>query len=291
MAKPAQKVEMKPFLFERTFDDRGNDLTAKKKAEEEKAAKESEEAVPAEPEVEVIYTEEDLAAAKQESYMEGHADGFREGHAESMDTLERQLNDLLERLAPLVSELGGVQREANERAQANMARIVQELMTKIMPIYIRKHGCDEALAVVSECLSELQDPGRLTIHLAEETADLLGDRLNKAAQRAGFEGQIRLLTDEELGPSDVRVDWGAGGAERHYDSIKTAIDAAIDRAVARIEAGLAEEEELAAPHRETAEDGDAELAESELESEAGVDAADETLDDTGMTTGPEPAKE
>lgn len=286
MAKSAQKVNMKPFLFERTFDERGNDLTAMKKAAEEKAAAEAEAAEPAEPEVPVIYTEDDLAAAKQDSYMEGHADGFREGHAEAMDSLEQQLNDLLERLAPLVSELGEAQRNANERAQANMARIVQELMTKIMPVYIRKHGCDEALAVVSECLAELQDPGRLTIHLSEETADLLGDRLNKAAQRAGFEGQIRLLTDDELGPSDVRVDWGAGGAERQYETIKSAIDEAIDRAVARIEAEL-NEDEAAEPSREAVMSQPAEAPQPD----AALDAADETPDDAGMDPGPEPAEE
>lgn len=287
MAKSAQKVEMKPFLFERTFDERGNDVGAMKKAAEEKAeAEKAAEEAAAEPEIEVIYTEEDLAAAKQEAYMEGHADGFREGHAEAMDSLERQLNDLLDQLAPLVSELGDAQRNANERAQGNMARIVQELMTKIMPIYIRKHGCDEALAVVSECLAELQDPGRLTIHLAEDTADLLGDRLNKAAQRAGFEGQIRLLTDEELGPSDVRVDWGAGGAERHYESIKSAIDDAIDRAVARIEAGLNDDEETE-PHRDavTPQPGTAPSP------DAAMDAADETPDDDGIRPGPTPAEE
>lgn len=253
MAKPAKNVEMKPFLFERSFDAFGSDRqAAAKAAEEEKAAAAAaEEAAnappepedPAEPELEVVHTEEEMAEAKQEAYMNGHADGFREGYADAMDTLESRLNELLEKLAPLVSDLGKEQALANERAQANMARIVQALMGRLMPVYMKKHGADEALAVVSDCLAELQDPGRLTVRLSEETADLLGDRLSKAADRAGFEGQIRLLTDETLGPSDVRVDWGAGGAERHYDSIREEIDAAIDRAVARAEDQLAEREE------------------------------------------------
>lgn len=229
---------MKPFLFDRSFDE-GSYVADKAAAE---AARAAEEAAAAEPvEIVVTYSEEELAAAKQESYMDGHADGFREGHAEAMDTLERQLNELLEKLAPLVSALGDTQRDANDRAQANMARIVQEMMAKLMPVYVREHGSDEAVGVVADCLKAMQDPGRLTIHLSEETADLLGDRLSKVAARAGFEGQIRLLPDEELGTSDVRVDWGAGGAERRYDSIREEIDEAIDRAVARIEAELGPE--------------------------------------------------
>ncbi len=242
MAKPVKTAEMKRFLFERSFDEFGGG-----RAPANAAAAPAEPEVVEEPVVEITFSEAELAEARQESYREGHADGFREGHAEAMDTLERQLNDLLERLAPMVSNLGDVQRLSNERAQANMARMVQELMAKLMPIYTRTHGAEEAIAVVTDCLAELQDQGRLTIHLSEETADLLSDRLNKAAQRAGFEGQIRLLTDPELGPSDVRVDWGAGGAERRYESIRADVDAAIDRAVQRLEAEIGDGDSEPAP--------------------------------------------
>jgi len=200
MVKVAKTEEMKPFMFERSFDEFDQD---KKKAAAN--AEPAPEDIP-EPEPEISFSEEEMNAQKQQSYMDGHADGFREGHAEAMDTLERQLNDLLERLAPMVSRLGEEQHKANERAQANMARMVQELMNKLMPIYVKNHGAEEAMTVVTECLAELQDPGRLSIHLSEETADLLGDRLNKAAERAGFQGIIRIRPD---------------------------VDAAIDRAVQR----------------------------------------------------------
>lgn len=242
MATSAKPARMKPFLFERSFDDRGAagaELEAATEAKDQTNALDTEaESHDPEPALEVVHTEEEMTAARQDAYMNGHADGFREGYAEAMDTLEKQLNDLLEQLAPLVSALGERQAAANDRAQANMARIVQVVMERLMPVYVREHGHEEALAVVSDCLGDLQDPGRLTIHLSEETAELLGDRLSKAARKAGFEGQIRLLADEEMGASDVKVDWGAGGAERRYETIREEIDAAIDRAVERIEAAI-----------------------------------------------------
>ena len=266
---------MKPFLFERSFDAFDTDRhaaiaaadagkTVVKTGEDAKAPPEH--AEPARLGSEGVHTEEDMAAAKREAYMNGHADGVRKGHAEAMDTLARQLNTLLEELVPAVSDLGRDQALANERAQANMARIVRATMTRLMPVYLAKHGADEALAVVSDCLAELQDPGRLTVRLPEGMADLLGDRLSKVAERAGFEGQIRLLTDGTLGPSDVRVDWGAGGAERRYESIQAEIDAAIDRAVARAEAQLAGR-------------GEGRAAEVTARTEEGAAAAPEEVDD------------
>ena len=151
MAKVAKTEEMKPFMFERSFDE--FDQEKKKPAANAEPAPED---IP-EPEPEISFSEEEMNAQKQQSYMDGHADGFRE------------------------------------------ARMVQELMNKLMPIYVKNHGAEEAMAVVTECLAELQDPGRLSIHLSEETADLLGDRLNKAAERAGFQGVIRLRPEEDMG--------------------------------------------------------------------------------------------
>ena len=254
MATPAKTADMKPFLFDRAFDDYGREVKSREQIAAEKAAKEAaENPEPAEPEIELIYSEDDIAAFKQEAYMDGHADGFREGQTEALETIEKNLNDLLERIVPLVGSLASEQKLANERAQANMARMVQALMSKLMPVYIRDHGADEALAVVSDCLAELQDAGRLTVFLSEETMDQLGERLDRVVQRVGFEGQFRVLADDTMGASDIRVDWGAGGAERHYDSIRGEIDAAIDRAVSRVEAEIAEREEAKKAALENAE--------------------------------------
>ena len=242
MPRPVDLTTAKPFLFERSFDESlWDDMGAAKKA---KAAQQTdapaEDVVPEEPEAPPppTFSEEELAAARQEALMEGHADGFREGHAESMDTLEARLVELLDRMAPMVASLGEEQKRANERAQTNVARIVQALTAKLLPVYARKHGADEVMAVATNCIAELQDAGRLTIRLSEDTIEELGDRLTKAADRAGFEGQLRILPDDTLGPSDVLVDWGAGGAERVYDSIRDQIDTAIDRAVQAAEAEM-----------------------------------------------------
>lgn len=244
MARAPNFSDMKPFLFERSFDD---PKAPTRSRAAEKAAEEAEEVAAAvvEPEAppEIVYGEAEFEAAKQGAYMDGHADGFREGQAEAMETINHKLNELLESLSPMIAALGEAQARSNERAEANMARIVKASLSKLMPVYIRQHGHEEVLGVVSECLAELQDPGRLTVRLSEESADLLGERLSKAARRAGFEGSVRLLTEPDMGQSDVRVDWGAGGAERRYETIKDEIDAAIDNAVARAEAAIEQEPE------------------------------------------------
>lgn len=250
MARAPNFSDMKPFLFERSFDDpnapsRGQDAQKPVRNDQQNPEAEDAAEAPAEPEAppEIVYGEAEFEAAKQGAYMDGHADGFREGQAEAMETINHKLNELLESLSPMIAALGEAQGRANERAEANMARIVKASLSKLMPVYVRRHGHEEVLAVVSECLAELQDPGRLTIRLSEESADLLGERLSKAAQRAGFEGSVRLLTEPDMEQSDVRVDWGAGGAERRYETIKDEIDAAIDGAVARAEAAIEAEPE------------------------------------------------
>jgi len=79
MAKVAKTEEMKPFMFERSFDE--FDQEKKKPAANAEPAPED---IP-EPEPEISFSEEEMNAQKQQSYMDGHADGFREGHAEQVD--------------------------------------------------------------------------------------------------------------------------------------------------------------------------------------------------------------
>jgi flagellar assembly protein FliH len=298
MARAPHFSDMKPFLFERSFDDpnapsHAENAAAKAAANEVEAEEQTPEAPP-----EISYGEAEFEAAKQASYMDGHADGFREGQAEAMETINHKLNELLEQLSPMIAALGEAQARSNERAQANMARIVKATLSKLMPVYVRHHGHEEVLAVVSDCLAELQDPGRLTVRLSEESADLLGERLSKAARNAGFEGTLRLLTDPEMDRSDVRVDWGAGGAERRYDTIKEEIDAAIDGAVARAEAAfeLAETDagtEHGSPASESGlEDAPEQSLESRTETNAvPQEAADRPEPDAIAETSSDPTRE
>lgn len=269
MARPVDLSTAKPFLFERSFDEslwdevspKGSSAQVTPSTENSDETSEEDQDVPPPP----TFTEEELATAKQDAYMDGHADGFREGHAESMDTLEARLVEMLDRLTPMVSALGAEQALANERAQINVARIVKALTAKLLPVYARKHGDEEILSVAMNCIAELQDAGRLTIRLCEDTTDDLGNRLTQAAERAGFDGTLRILPDPSLGPSDILVDWGAGSAERVYESIEADVENAIDRAIAAAEADLGAVSAETSPQSDT---HDAETNDSSIEVEA-----------------------
>lgn len=245
----------KPYLFERSFDE-GEEKKAKKEAEL-KAANDAKnaEAEPEEPEEPPppppVYTEEEMAQLKAEAFEEGRKAGHEEGRQDALDGIEAEIAKTAETVAQETAKLSEAQRRANDRAQANLVRIVKALLGKLMPIYLKRHGAEEALSVVADCIADLQDAGRLTIRLSEETANQLEERLQETARRAGFEGQIRILTDPAMGPSDVRVDWGAGGAERSYESIRDQVESAIDRAVAAAEADSGV---LSQPRDETDED-------------------------------------
>jgi flagellar biosynthesis/type III secretory pathway protein FliH len=238
MVKSSDTAYMKRFLFERSFDQFGNDQAAFLADSAKSQNSESEENLPgiSEEEPEITFTESEMEAAKESAYKDGYDEGFHKGHADAMDQIEKKGLDILEDIGPQIARLNVAQQKAHEHAQINMIRIMQSVTAKLMPVYEKTHGSEEAITVIKDCISDLREAGKLNIFLSAEMADLLKERITEAASRAGFDGEVKIIIDEDMGPSDARLDWGTGGASRDFASIKEQIDAIIERAISKIAA-------------------------------------------------------
>jgi flagellar assembly protein FliH len=223
------------FLFENSFD---SEQTREARA---RAAAEAEAAAAPPP---ASYSEEDLAAARQSAYQEGHAAGL----AEVESSQARRLADLLESLPDHLTELRR-QLEAQEterRREALEAAVT--VVRKLFPQLARQGGLDEIGAVVDSCLERLRDEPRLVIRCADQDLDELRGRIESSATRAGFEGKLVFLADEAIAAGNLRVEWADGGAERDLAGLWREIDAIVERALTPADAtGPAAKQETAAP--------------------------------------------
>ncbi len=69
----------------------------------------------------------------------------------------------------------------------------------------------------------------MVIRIADALLDPLRERLDEVAAKAAFDGKVVLLADEALAPSDVRVEWADGGAERDTGRLWAEIDQVLER--------------------------------------------------------------
>ncbi|MTI08564.1 FliH/SctL family protein [Curvivirga aplysinae] len=206
-----------PFSFTTSFDElEKSDLQVmeeerERAAEEEKERQRLEEEALNAPPPPPTFSEEELAAAKAEAWNEGHT----AGHSEALGQIEQQTLTALQTMTGYMAVLQDRQALANESQAAALARIASDMVRKLMPIYASEHGVEEIKNLVYSSLAPLETKGRINITLPEGLHSTIQEQLGKVAQEAGFEGKLMYHPDAKLGPSDVRVDWGRGSAERN----------------------------------------------------------------------------
>lgn len=217
------------------------------------------EQTPAEP----SYSAAEFEAARRESFAQGREAGLEAARAEietgiqqSLDALEVGLKDL--------AECAGTAATAQERS---MLRLNVAMLRRLFPRLMADHGLAEIEAVVRDCLHRLRDEPRLVVRVADPLLDEIEKRVGALAGRAGFEGRIVFLAQDDLMPGDVLVEWADGGAERNGEALWNEMERALSR-VLGAGAGAAEDAPVASNEQES---GGTEPG-AEIETEAVVSA-------------------
>lgn len=209
------------FMFGRDFEAEANEPATKRTA--------SEQPPEPEPEPEPTYGEEELAAAVAEARKEAHAEGVAEGRRQAEAEADQALTQSLDRLSNAISDLLQTEADHQERRDREQLQVAVQLMQRLFPALTRRHGAKEIEAVVQESLNRLRDEPRVVIRIADRRLDALKDQIDKLTTKAGFDGKVVLLADDEIADGDVRVEWADGGAERDNDRLWREIDKAMQR--------------------------------------------------------------
>jgi flagellar assembly protein FliH len=112
------------------------------------------------------------------------------------------------------------------------ARLAHAIVEKLFPTLAERFGLAEIEAVIADGVSRALDEPRLLVRMSPDNAAALAERLDALAKHGGYDGRVSIISEESLGPADVRVEWGDGGAERMTQRAWTEVTAIVDRAVA-----------------------------------------------------------
>jgi len=202
------------FLFDRSFDI--NARAAKKpKPEDEK---------PPEP----TFSRDELDAARQDGYAQGHAAGV----AEAAAGLDAEIARLIAEIGEQLPALSAAQAAANERLLHDGARLATVIARKILPAFTARHGMEEVAALIGNCLKTLLEQPRITVHVGADYVEVVRAQLDGAAAANAFDGRFLVEADDTMGPSDVRIAWQGGGLERNEADIWRQADAAAEKYLA-----------------------------------------------------------
>lgn len=181
------------------------------------------------------FSAEDIEAAKLAAYNEGEAAGRAAAYAEHQQNLEQALAMIGTRMA----EIASLEQRAITAARTEAVELTVALTRKLAGRLIEREPLDQIEALVLRCMNDLRDEPRLVVRAAESVIQQLDPHVDMLVSQSGFGGKLVLVPDETIAPSDCRVDWADGSAERRQADLEAAVEAAVERYLAGLHADLA----------------------------------------------------
>lgn len=211
---------VRKFLFDRSFDIAESEPDAS--AEPAEAGGSAAEPEPPPP---PTFTEEDLAAARNEAFQQGREQGIREA-AEGLDkAILDTLSTVGERMADVLQDQANVEADARDDA----VKVGLAVARKLFPDLNERNGLGEVERIVAQAMAMVLGDATLVIRVNDQLAEPLKERLETLKTRIMFRGGVALEGRDDIPVGDCRIDWANGGAIRDTAAIWQAIDGVLER--------------------------------------------------------------
>lgn len=232
------------FMFDTIFDEL-EPIEPELADDELRESRNGEEPLEEEPEEEIIptFSEEEVAAARQEGFADGKAEGIAETLASIEKNTEETLNNIAERVAPLFA----LQEQANQEISNDATALSLAVVRKFFPTLNEDSALNEVTSVVESLLGRLINEPNIQIKCNPAISDALTGRIDHLTKGNALIGKITVIAEEEIPLGDCKIEWSSGTAERNLATLISEIDGIIaQNATVEIES-LASQEESDSP--------------------------------------------
>lgn len=182
------------------------------------------------------FSAEELEAAKLAARAEGEAAGRQAAYGDHQRTLEQALQGIAARLG----EIAGAEARSRTAARAEAVEIAAAIARKLAGRLIAQRPQEQIEALVLRCMDDMREEPRLVIRAADSVVQLLDERIDQLVAQSGFGGKVVLVPDASMAPTDCRIDWADGAAERRQAMLEQEIDQAVERYISGLRSELAE---------------------------------------------------
>jgi len=181
-----------------------------------------------------VFTEEQLILAKMQAQQQGKVEGAKE----ATQSLAEQSNRSLAAIAAACEKLTAAE-EVREVEQMKAAtKLAMRIAHKLLPQFAERYSLHEIERVISKAIEARRDEPRIAITVPAQHLEALRQQIEQMAHEKGFAGKVILLADDNMAPSDVRVEWADGGAERLYERLFSQVEAEFAKAIAGMQSTI-----------------------------------------------------
>lgn len=178
-----------------------------------------------------VYTEDQIVVAKTQSFEQGKSEGLQEASQSQQQEIVKCLQKTITMLEQLI--LAEERRELDQ--MASTVRLTARVTSKLLPQFAEKFSIAEIERVIVEAVEARRDEPRIAITVPTAHLEELKGKIDGLAMEKGYGGKVILIADDNLAPTDVRVEWADGGAERVFERIYAQIEMEFAKAIDAIE--------------------------------------------------------
>ena len=188
------------------------------------------------PEV-VVYSEEQVAQIKAQTLALGKSEGVNDTRQKQEELIGQLLQKTLAQAEKLVKNED--RREIEKCTDA--VKLAMQVVHKLLPGFAERYAVSEIERVITQSIEARRDEPRIAVIVPTMHLESLTARIDALALDKSYAGKIILIADDALPPTDCRVEWADGGAERLYERLLSQIDTEFTKAIAGTHMALEQE--------------------------------------------------
>ena len=161
----------------------------------------------------VVYSEEELEAAKAAAFQEGKQQGL----SESAASREQYVSQLIQKISTTMQQFTSGERQRSDVFEKEVVLVCHAAIEKALPLLAEKYGRDELAAFILETLQHHENSSNLVVYLNPEDLEDVKKMLNEG--KATFIGDIDFEPNEAIGVNSCKISWKDGGAVKDMDAL------------------------------------------------------------------------
>ncbi len=174
------------------------------------------------------FNEVQLSQARQESFQLGYDQGL----LDAKKSIEKQLIDLIERMALKLRHLIEEEEKRATIAQELALRTTVASLKKIWPQFMTALGAETVEETIRHALEMNSQETRVVVRVHDTLLDAVVASLPQLQEQQAFAGKIIVLADDNVMVGDCKVEWADGGLERLSRTLSQQLDHVLDHLIA-----------------------------------------------------------
>lgn len=154
-----------------------------------------------------VLTDSQIVEIQEAAFLEGE----RAGLELALSRIESRGERSLERLLETYSELFQSVDDHIVMLRAEAAELALKLAKALVPALIASNPTAEIEALFASCVANLHAEPRIVIRVEESLLDLLKEKIEAMARKAGYPGRVVLIGEADTHGARCQIEWVDGG--------------------------------------------------------------------------------